>query len=173
MSTLAISHQIAFTGKSTQELRFYSMPINLLEPKMSEPTAQTKNVSEFTAEKALREQLFKRIDKIVKLDDNWDGYGAIKPNVMTMNNCKTFLNGISIKVLQYLDEQDIYPMTYGTIIMEFNKGNNLLSVEFGESKVGFFTEFMNSENIVVESVDLNKDGLSYELFDAVKSFLRT
>lgn len=169
-NTVALSHAFTFTGEKIFIARFISsLPSQLNE--LFAPT-ESKKESSFTAEKALKEQLINRLIEIENLNDNWDGYGAAKPNSLTISNCKTFINSFSTKVLQYLDVEEIYPMPYGTVVMELYKGENLLSIEFGESKVGFFSEFTTKDNIEVESIDLNKEGTSYELFDAIKSFLQ-
>ena len=95
-----------------------------------------------TVGSSIAERLKSRIFKIGKLKNNWDGYGAIPPNKKTINQANTFLSGLNLIVLQYLNEQDITPTPYGTIVMDFYRGSNRLSVEFGESKIGRSSNFL-------------------------------
>ncbi len=44
---------------------------------------------------------------------------------------------------------------YGTIVLDFEKESNLISVEIGETEIGFFTEFDDKENFVSNGVPFN------------------
>ena len=39
---------------------------------------------------------------------------------------------------------DIYPTEYGTVIMDFETENGLISLEIGNTQFGFFTDFSDS-----------------------------
>jgi hypothetical protein len=121
---------------------------------------------------AIKSQLNNRILEIAKLSDNWDSYGAIQPNRTTINQVKTFLQGLNLRILQFLNKEDIYPTPYGTIVMDFYRGSNHLSLEFGESKVGFFSEFINGQNIDSEGVKFERTVLPNELYKAFTIFLQ-
>lgn len=120
----------------------------------------------------IKEQLINRITELDKLNDNWDSYGAIKPNKKTVSQIKAFILGLDWRVLQFLNDEDIYPTPYGTIVMDFYKGLNQLSIEFGESKVGFFTEFINCQNIDSDGVIFDRTVLPNELSKAFTIFLQ-
>lgn len=118
------------------------------------------------------EQLKGRITAIGLLNDNWDGYGAIRPNIETVHQGNSFLSNLNVAILQYLNEEDITPTPYGTIVMDFYRGSNRLSVEFGESKIGFFSEFVNNQQVELEGVEFDRTKLPNELQKAIELFLQ-
>lgn len=120
---------------------------------------------------ALLENFKSKLQSLTQLKDNWDGYSASQPSKRAIRQASVFLVGLPLKVLQYLDEEDIVPTPYGTIVIDLYRGKNRLSLEFGESKVGFFSEFMN-QNIESEGVKLDRTKLPYELEKAISLFLQ-
>jgi hypothetical protein len=175
MATIDVSQtNHAYTPEAIRQIRGYShSPINGNKPSMGLKNTLNINLRiSPTVGRDLAEHLKSRISKINKLGDNWDGYGAIRPNKKTINQANAFLSGLHLSILQYLNEEDISPTPYGTIVMDFYRGNNRLSIEFGESKIGFFSEFVNNQNVESEGVKFDRTKLPNELQKAIDLFLR-
>ncbi len=119
------------------------------------------------------EQLKGRITAIGLLNDNWDGYGAIRPNIETVHQGNSFLSNLNVAILQYLNSEDIYPTPYGTIVMDFYRSDNRLSIEIGESKIGFFSDFVNNQYVESDGVNYDRTTFPNELQKAIELFLQT
>lgn len=119
------------------------------------------------------ERLKGRITAISLLKDNWDGYGAIHPNEETVYQGNSFLSNLKADALPYLNSEDIYPTPYGTIVMDFYRSNNRLSIEIGESKIGFFSDFVNNQYVESAGVNYDRTKLPNELQKAIELFLQT
>ena len=138
--------------------------------KLVVPYTEKYSIMDTVREPAV-EKLKNRLQSLNKLADNWDGYGASRPHKLAIRQATAFLTGLHLKVLQYLDEEDIVPTPYGTIVIDLYREKNRLSIEFGESKVGFFSEFMN-QNVESNGVKFDKTKLPNELEKAISLFLQ-
>ena len=87
------------------------------------------------------------LSEFVCLPDNWDGYGGIPLELAAYENANHFLDQVDRNILKYLSQESLQPTPYGTVVMDFQKGRNLVSVEIGNDKIGFFTRFENSKNL--------------------------
>lgn len=107
------------------------------------------------------------------LPDNWDGMGAIAPNASTINNSISFLYSLPESTYESLNQDNIVATPYGTIVLDIERNSNLVSVEVGETKVGFFTDFVDGCNPPpLESATLTPNRLPLELYSALnKLFL--
>lgn len=81
----------------------------------------------------------KRIEELKNLSNNWDGYNAIAPDIKAINRAIAFINRLNDRkphLLKYLYDDEIYPMPYGTIIMNFmrERDNKCFSLEIGNTK---------------------------------------
>jgi hypothetical protein len=88
-----------------------------------------------------------RLKKILSLSNNWDGYDASSIDISVYCNTRDFLEKLDDKFLDCLKEENILPTPYGTITLDFESEDNLVSVEIGKDQIGFFTDFMKKENI--------------------------
>lgn len=111
--------------------------------------------------------LTQRLSEIVSLDNNWDGYNAIVPDIASYTTAIDFINKLNNKFLSYLQDSDIVPTPYGSIVLDFTKGNNIVSVEIAENKIGFFTDFSNGENSESEG-DILGEKIPNSLLQALK-----
>ena len=89
------------------------------------------------------EKCVERLEVLRNIDDNWDGYGASKPSNQTVDRAIIFLRLIYNKkpyLLKYLHHEDICPMPYGTIVMDFErqKDKKCLSFEVGKTRSDYF-----------------------------------
>jgi len=75
-----------------------------------------------------------------KHDYGWDGHETKPIDVLTRLNALEFLKEIRDRIL-LINEDYIYPTGDGTIVIDFqNDLDDLVSVEFGEASIGFFTQ---------------------------------
>lgn len=104
-----------------------------------------------------------RLSKImsIPLDRNNEYFSSVDASVVS--NVRDFLNQIDEDLLEYLDMEDILPTPYGTITLDFEKNNDTISIEIGESKIAFFTDFENKENIKLDGVNYRNSMIPPEL----------
>lgn len=104
-----------------------------------------------------------RLSKImsIPLDRNNEYFSSVDASVVS--NVRDFLNQIDEDLLEYLDMEDILPTPYGTITLDFEKNNDTISIEIGESKIAFFTDFENKENIKLDGVNYRNNMIPPEL----------
>lgn len=95
--------------------------------------------------------LSKNIDKIKALEHDWDGNGAIAPLTPIINKTEIFLRSLPTYITDLLNENSIYPNPNGTITVEWEKNNNLVSVELGLKTSNYFAR-INSEYVGEESI---------------------
>jgi hypothetical protein len=105
----------------------------------------------------------KKITSLSYLENNWDGYGAVSPSKNVLNNAIRFINSLPETVLPEINTESIVPTPYGSIVIDFEKNADLISVELGERKIGFFSEFSEGEDISMEGVLFNQQNLPIEL----------
>ena len=94
-----------------------------------------------------------RISEISHLNQNWNGDGAVIPSEQVIKNAFKFLDCILIHdYTNYLKPEDIVPTPYGTIDMDFETGQGLVSVEIGKEQIGFFTDFVIKEDVFSDGI---------------------
>ncbi len=165
-----------YTLPSVRKIRDYShnqssTAKNAHNPKHLDTAKLILKVSP-TVKESILEQLRNRLLMIENLNDNWDGYNAIRPNKAIINQTNSFLSSLQFGVLQFLNEDDVLPTPYGTIVTDFYRSRNRLSIEFGESSIGFFSEFINGENVESEGIKYDKTKFPNELETAIRLFLQ-
>lgn len=111
-----------------------------------------------------------RISQISQLKYNWDGHHAIAPVAESINNSFRFLDSISgTEYWHYLDKDDIVPTPYGTIDMDFETGNGMVSVEIGKSQIGFFTEYNEKDDFQSDGENTDFKQLPSDLRKALEN----
>lgn len=109
-----------------------------------------------------------RISEISNLNDNWDGYGAVAPDKEVVNNSFRFLDTLAKLDVNNIASDDIYPMPYGSIVMELNSPNGMVSIEIGKHKIGFFTEFSQNEDFSSGGEDTDFRSVPGTLREAIR-----
>jgi hypothetical protein len=95
----------------------------------------------------LEETQINKIKSFQRLSANWDGHNGVKPSIQVMNNAVHFLYTIPKSYRNLLSEESIVPTPYGTIVFDwYNEKEELISIEIGEEKLGFFTELPKAKN---------------------------
>lgn len=108
-----------------------------------------------------------RISEIDHLSDNWDGYMAIAPSRTVIKNSFKFIDSLLKAGIDYIEPEDIYPMTYGSVVIEINNGNGMISIEIGQHSIGFFTDFIRHENIYSEGEETDFRSIPEDLREAL------
>lgn len=108
-----------------------------------------------------------RISEIDNLSDNWDGYGAVTPSKEVIKNSFKFVDSLLNMGFDAVDPEDIYPMTYGSVVIEINNSNGMVSVEIGKHSIGFFTDFVRHENIYSEGEESDFRSIPENLEEAL------
>lgn len=99
-----------------------------------------------------------KLKQILSLSDNWGGDGFASIDYSVFCNAKDFLSKLDNSILDYLNDENILPTPYGTITIDFDKDGELVSVEIGENKIGFFTDFSGFVNSKSDGIEfLNKE----------------
>jgi len=109
------------------------------------------------------------MNQFKKVGDNWDGYGAKAPSEMAIKNAISFLKLLpaGYQKMLNLDEVNITP--YGTVVMEWYKDeNHFLSIEVGNSKIGFFSETPDGENPLEQSIQFISNEVPQQVIPVFK-----
>lgn len=105
------------------------------------------------------------LNKIREIKDNWDGYGAKAPNPRAINNAITFMELLPPAYQKMLNIEDISFSPYGTIILEWQKNeDNFISIEIGNSKIGYLSETPDKINPYSESIEFTLNEIPKEIF---------
>ena len=107
-----------------------------------------------------------RIKSFYSLSKNWDGYGATVPEKNVINNSVYFIKSLPDSLLTDVEMESIVPTPYGSIVIDFENNQDIISVEIGENKIGFFTDFKSSENLSSNGILFNQETLPRELTEA-------
>jgi len=108
-----------------------------------------------------------RLAKIYSLENNWNGENGCSVDLLVYINTNEFLSKIDSKILDYLKEDEILPTPYGTITLDFEKNNELVSIEIGENQIGFFTDFNLRNNLCSDGLDFPKKNVPESLKEAL------
>ncbi len=103
-----------------------------------------------------------------ELEENWDGNGAVKPDNIVIENAVSFMSTLPFSIINDVKQDKITATPYGTLVLNWEKNNQLISVEIGESELGFFSEFVDNDNLSIESTPFDKNELPKELLSAFK-----
>ena len=177
MAAISVSDNIStYTPRNICQMREYSRnqsgTINVPHDYLRNNTIKLKLRVSPTVLESIHLMIRNRLMEICNLKDNWDGYGAIQPKNTTIRQVISTLSCLDLKVLQFLEDEDIIPTPYGTIVVDLYRGSNRLSIEFGESKIGFFSELVNGLNTESEGVNYDRTKLPNELQKAIELFLQ-
>lgn len=128
------------------------------------------SIEDDTTHKARLNSLLNKVITLTQLPNNWDGYGAIPPNDLTNKQLNIFFKLLPERLLQYTNTDAVYPTPYGTIVLDFKKGDNELTIELGEQEYGFFTDFKHNKNVKIKRTMYKQNQISNELAEAINSF---
>ena len=95
--------------------------------------AQTRDV-EVEVNLALRSVALGEIAALGNLQENWDGYGGLPVDQMTVENAKSVIQRLALR----LPAPEISPNPNGTISMEWTSPNAQAHLEIGMTRFSFF-----------------------------------
>jgi hypothetical protein len=107
-----------------------------------------------------------KLNTFPSLGENWDGYNGTAPDFSVIKNSLSFLTAIPESVMNELKEDNVTATPYGTVVIDFNHNEEAISVEIGENKIGFFTEFKDGTDEILDGKLFNQHYLPRELLQA-------
>ncbi len=105
-----------------------------------------------------------RVDNILSLNHNWDGYNAIPVFTKSGINTKDFISKLDPLLVEKLT--DIFPTTYGTITLEWeNDEDKKMTIEIGSNSYSYFVLNSNKTPILVDGKDIfaNVADIAYQI----------
>lgn len=106
---------------------------------------------------------FEAIGRLSALNADWDGEGALAPNSEALKNSRRLLSLLKSEQLQALSPVDIYASSYGSVVMDFETHRGLVSVEMGDTTMGFYTDFYDEPNYAIEGIRTDFDAVPEKL----------
>lgn len=100
--------------------------------------------------------------KFIELENDWDGMGACAPAKSAIYNAFYFIELLPKSVIALIEQDDIICTTYGTIVIDIESQDKILSVEIGDQGLGYFFEasdevFLKKENQIFNRYYLSDD----------------
>jgi hypothetical protein len=115
-----------------------------------------------------------KLEKLGRLPFDWDGFEAIPPYDESISNCYKFISRMPREVIDMMeDDQYISASNYGTIVLDLtNKKGEKVSIEFGKTKIGFYTNFADNNNWTLDSQLFNYNAISKDLKNAITKLVQ-
>lgn len=99
------------------------------------------------------------------------GYYGV--NQKTIDNTVRFLGAINEDGLRLPDVEDVTNEPYGTISIDYSDDNgNMLSMEIGKAKIGFFTDYADGTNDESDGIATDFKTIPEELKKHIENFSR-
>lgn len=182
---MKILHSIPITITLVVSLNVLTEPIVVKKHSKSEqtvsynngtktPTILIKENTEITrynspVEYNPSKELLAQMDLFNSLTKNWDGHNAIPPSHKVINNTKNIIEYIPSYYKYQLNSDSVVPTPYGTVVIDFyNHSKELVSIEVGETKIGYFTEFITGDNPSSEGESISDNTYSEQIIAALK-----
>src|SRR5690606_3170082 len=77
-----------------------------------------KPYAEMSSDEVKVSKFVGRLNKILALDENWDGFNSVRIGKKVIMNTMAFLGSIPTHLISKIEEDYIYPTPYGTILIE-------------------------------------------------------
>jgi hypothetical protein len=120
----------------------------------------------------LNRSLQKCLKQIKNLEDNWDGYGAIRPSLIAYNRVEIFLKNCPNSFIEPLGQDNIYPNPNGTISIEWeNSLGGVASLEIGDENATFFAKSKDGEIYIDNNVYINDGGVNPEVLETISKIV--
>lgn len=102
-------------------------------------------------------KIIRYIKDLPRVLDDYGSY-ATRPSEKTINNAIEFLNKINfIYLKKILPNECITPSSHGTIVIDWYYKKNLLSVEIGDDKIGWYSDLSDGSNPKSDGILLIED----------------
>lgn len=159
------AYPISLTQQEAKEKERRLFSINIKE--LLKPVSYTQLTSN------IRIDIVNRINSFSTLAENWDGYGASAPSANVINKATSFFNSLPRPYKQILNVEDIYPSTYGTIILEWYNKEHFISIEIGETKFGFFSEVKSGSNPFHKGIEYSENIIDERIISVFEQLFNT
>lgn len=116
-------------------------------------------------EQVLPNEIKGRMEKLARLGENWDGYGASAVSRQVVKNATLFLRTLQRDGFHLPQGDDIYSTPYGSIVVDLYNNYGLVSLEIGDRHVGYFTDYRGKSNWGSEGIETD--------FNSVPEVLRS
>lgn len=103
------------------------------------------------------------ISSFRNIKENWDGAGAKAPALKTINNALCFLSLLEEKNISFPACEDVQIMPYGSIVLDVSTTRGVVSIEIGQTKIGYFTDFVKGDNYGSEGVPFSERKMPEDL----------
>lgn len=124
-----------------------SQPVSKSFPPLSSIYSNIEPVDRYqTAE------LVDLINSFVELSEDWIGPGSVPPSKLTIENANRLLEFLPDYVIDFIHADDITATPYGTIVIDIERRENLLSFEVGDKGMGYFLE-INGDIKKIKDID--------------------
>lgn len=99
-----------------------------------------------------------KIAELSELEKNWDSYDGIPISKQIIDNTMEFLEKLPNYFTKELKADNITATPHGTIVLDFwNDSAELISIEVGSTKIGYFTELVDPlRSFVGEDFEVNQ-----------------
>ncbi len=101
-----------------------------------------------------RKEIFIELDRISKLQDNWDGLRANSVSGACIENTGRIISDLDTDVAS----PEIYPNPNGTLTLDWETGGQLLSIEIGDDRFSTYWETDNARQSVIRPTPSKKPG---------------
>lgn len=98
-----------------------------------------------------RQPLWEQLFQIAVLQDDWDGYGAVR----VCENCINNASSIILALPNSIPSPDLFPNSNGTVTLEWDTDNGLLSIELGKDSFSAFFDTKTVQKSEQNSFDGN------------------
>jgi predicted enzyme involved in methoxymalonyl-ACP biosynthesis len=122
-------------------------------------------------ESSFIDNMLLKVSEFESLQENWDGHNAKPISKKVIFNANMFLKRLPGYYSDKLNIEDIVPTPYGTIVIDwYNEDEELLSMEIGKTKIGYFTEFHHNDNALSKGIDFEDNySIPNELINVLRS----
>lgn len=117
-------------------------------------------------------KISERLDLIVSLSDNWDGYGACEIDKIVANNLRFILKTLDPNFIYSIKVSNIIPTANGTIMLEWNTKDAYLLLDIGEKYATLVANFDDDTNAAIDRIEFTKNDVS-EITENLHKFYDT
>jgi hypothetical protein len=137
---------------------------NTFIPQVSEIAVEYSTVTH--ADILGKENVLDSIEEFSKLENDWDGYGAISVSSKSAENAKEFIQNLSDDLFENF--HDGYPNTHGTISFEWkNKHQEEFFIEIGDIKMSCFLILNGQKTIKKDLIEFSQESI-----ETIKSYIK-
>lgn len=118
------------------------------------------------------ENLESFILRLADLKKNWDGRGALSITPKVISNTFQFIKRIPTYYTNFLTEDSFTPTPYGTLVIDWYSEDEQsnLSIEIGETEIGFFVKKNDEYLLLSEGLKFNEYDIPNQIVEAFKQF---